>query len=133
MKYYLSYDNDEDLARGLLILFLPFRDEIKDIHQHDVEILLNEKRQIVEDKRKEFEKYHLMSDLINLIQKENDKRDNDDSEDECQDDETTTKEDIDEFNQWAKSQAVKDLDKFKDLTNIPDKFDLRQKISELNK
>ena len=32
IRYYLSYDNDEDLARGLLILFLPFRDEMEDIH-----------------------------------------------------------------------------------------------------
>ena len=24
LKYYLNYSNDEDLARGLLILFLPF-------------------------------------------------------------------------------------------------------------
>ena len=28
LRYYLSYDNDEDLARGLLILFMPFRDEM---------------------------------------------------------------------------------------------------------
>ena len=36
LRYYLSYDNDEDLARGLLILFMPFRDKLSEIHQHDV-------------------------------------------------------------------------------------------------
>ena len=36
LRYYLNYTNDEDLACGLLILFLPFRDEMKDIHTKDV-------------------------------------------------------------------------------------------------
>ena len=47
IRYYLPYDNDEDLARGLLILFYPFRDEIKDIHQHDVGKLLAENNDII--------------------------------------------------------------------------------------
>ena len=36
LRYYLNYTNDEDLARGLLIFFFPFRDELKDIHSQDV-------------------------------------------------------------------------------------------------
>ena len=32
LRYYLNYSNDEDLARGLLILFKPFRNEMKEIH-----------------------------------------------------------------------------------------------------
>ena len=32
LRYYLNYSNDEDLARGLLILFLPFRNEMEEIH-----------------------------------------------------------------------------------------------------
>ena len=32
----------------------------------------------------------------------------------------------------GKNQAVKELAKFKDLTNLPDKIELKQKISELN-
>ena len=61
LRYYLPYDNDEDLARGLLILFYPFRDEIKDIHQHDVGKLLAENNDIIKDKRSQFEKYHLIN------------------------------------------------------------------------
>lgn len=33
LRYYLNYDNDEDLARGLLILFKPFRNEMEDTTQ----------------------------------------------------------------------------------------------------
>ena len=36
LRYYLNYSNDEDLARGLLILFKPFRNEMDDIHCKDV-------------------------------------------------------------------------------------------------
>ena len=59
LRYYLPYDNDEDLARGLLILFFPFRDEMRDIHQHDVGSLLAENNDIIKDKKK--------SNLKNII------------------------------------------------------------------
>ena len=75
-----------------------------------------------------------MSDLIDLIQKENQKKDNIDSEDEEDEDvETTTPEDIDDFNTRAKNQAAKELNKFKDLTDLPDKIELRERISGLNR
>ena len=73
LRYYLPYDNDEDLARGLLILFLPFRDEMKEIHQNDVTELLSANKDLIQSKRERFEKYQLMNDLINSIQKESEK------------------------------------------------------------
>ena len=74
-----------------------------------------------------------MSDLINLVQKENEKSSNtDDDEEECQDDETTAPEDIIEFNNWAKNQAMKELSKFKNLTDLTDIVELRSRISSLN-
>ena len=39
LRYYLSYDNDEDLARGLLILFKPFKKELDEIHSKDEKAL----------------------------------------------------------------------------------------------
>ena len=57
LRYYLSYDNDEDLARGLLILFFPFRNEYEEIHLDDVKQLLRENLQSIEEKRVLFEKY----------------------------------------------------------------------------
>ena len=44
LRYYLNYSNNEDLVRGLLILYHPFRNEMSDIHQKDVESLLEENR-----------------------------------------------------------------------------------------
>ena len=35
LRYYVNYANDEDIARGLLILFFPFKNEMLDIHQQD--------------------------------------------------------------------------------------------------
>jgi hypothetical protein len=36
LRYYLNYENDEDFKRGLLILFFPFQNEMKDIHEKDI-------------------------------------------------------------------------------------------------
>ena len=55
LRYYLNYNNDEDLARGLLILFMPFRNERKEIHQKDVKEVLEEKNEVIQEKRKIFE------------------------------------------------------------------------------
>ena len=50
LRYYLTYDNDEDMARGLLILFLPFRHELKYIHSQNVKLLLAENHDRMEEK-----------------------------------------------------------------------------------
>ena len=54
LRYYLNYNNDEDLARALLILFFPFTDEMKDIHQHIVTELYEMHKQEIDKKRKIF-------------------------------------------------------------------------------
>ena len=135
LRYYLNYSNDEDLARGLLILFLPFRDELKDIHSHDVKQKLVDFGEIIERKRSIFEKYKTMTDLISTIQPENEADENktdDDENEKSKDIETTSLEDIEDFNRWAKQQALKDLSKFKNLTNVCDVNELRSSISSLN-
>ena len=112
LRFYLNYTNDEDLARGLLILFLPFRDELKDIHSHDVKQKLVDFGEIIERKRSIFEKYKTMTDLISTIQPENEADENktdDDENEKSKDIETTSLEDIEDFNRWAKHQASKDL------------------------
>ena len=138
LRYYLSYDNDEDLARGLLILFFPFRNEYEEIHLNDVKQLLKENLQSIEEKRVLFEKYKLMSDLISKINTDIEKNEDIDNEDDVDEDieakeiETTNVEDIEDFTQWAKGQASKDLSKFKNITSICDINELRDKISSLN-
>ena len=133
LRYYLSYSNDEDLARGLLILFYPFRNESADIHSKDVKELLDENRDVIESKRSKFEKYKMMTELIDEIKGNVDNDENDD-EDEQEDleMETTSVKDIEEFNAWAKSEASKDLKYFKNFTNLCDMKSLRSSISTLN-
>jgi hypothetical protein len=130
LKYYLNYKNDEDLAQGLLILFMPFTNEMDEIHKHDVKELLAKLNPLITEKTKSFEKYKVMTDLIANIQPEIM-----DTEDEVEfvETETTDLTDIEEFNKWAKSQASKDLSTFKDLTHLSDPTELRSNISSLNK
>ena len=133
LRYYLNFDNDEDLCRGLLILFLPFYDEMKEIHNKDVMILMEENRTLIEENRSKYEKYKVMTDLIREIQKqrEEDNEDEGDSE-EDEDLETTTVAEMEDFEEWVKTQTNKDISNLKDMTNIPDPTFLRQNISSLN-
>ena len=133
LRYYLTYENDEDIARGLLILFLPFRCEMSDIHFKDVKQLLAENLDSVEEKRSIFEKYKLMSDLISKINSDiAASGDAEENVEEAEEIETTGINDIEQFNKWAKSQAVKDLSKFKSFTSVTNIEDLRTSISSLN-
>ena len=136
LRYYLNYNNDEDLARGLLILFMPFRNEMQEIHLKDVKALLHEEKDTINQNRDQFEKYKLMTDLISDIQsvrEENDQFSENEEDDSFQELETTDTTDIEEFNKIAKARAAKDLSSLKNLTDLchPDK--LRTNISSLNK
>ena len=135
LRYYLNYNNDEDLASGLLVLFMPFRNEIMDIHQKDVQQLLKEKNDIINEKRAIFERYKVMTDLISDLTSD---PNNDDALSANEDDdafeelESTELDDIEDFTKTAKEKARKDLSSFKSLTDLchPDK--LRESISTLN-
>ena len=93
LRYYLNSDNDEDFARGLLILFMPFRNEMDEIHRVDVKQLLKDKKDLIQEKRSYFEKYKIMTDLILNIQVEietnTEKNGNDDPDNEDLETETT--------------------------------------------
>ena len=133
LRYYLNFSNDEDLARGLLILFMPFRDEMKEIHGKDVKKLLKKNSDIIEEKRRKFEKYKVLADLIKNIQTDVEKNESEHADEESfEDEESTDPKDIENFEQWARAQATKDLSQFKNLTGLPDIRDLRLKISSLN-
>ena len=135
IRYYLNYSNDEDLARGLLILFMPYRNEMEEIHQHDVKELLSNNRETIEEKREIFEKYRLMTDLVRNIQAKDDKEtetENFEKEDIEEELESTERSEIENFNRWAKNQAKNDLKDFKNVINLCDMNTLRMNISSLN-
>ena len=115
----MNYGNDEDLARGLLILFKSFRNEMDEIHSQDVKQLLVDNRELIESKRQNFEKYKLMTELISKIESNVDANDNlfidEDDGDEL---ETTSEKDIQNFNNWAKTQANKELSNLKNLVDV---------------
>ena len=98
LRYYLNFNNDEDLARGLLILFMPFRNEREEIHQKDVKEVLETNNVLIQEKRKLFEKYKVMTDLITSIQSDVVDKENEsdnDEEDQFEEMETTDLQDID--------------------------------------
>ena len=104
-----------------------------EIHRRDVKELLKENKELIEEKRSIFEKYKVMSDLISTIQTETDQNNiESDEEDTFEDEESTDLKDIESFNRWAKAQATKDLEKFKNLTGLCDMNELRLMISTLN-
>ena len=105
-----------------------------DIHTKDVKQLLFDSRQIIESNREIFERYKTMTDLISSIQTEAEPSEEmvDEEEEPSKEIETTSAEDINEFNSWAKTQASKDLAQFKNLTNVCDIKDFRLRVSLLN-
>jgi hypothetical protein len=76
-----------------------------------------------------------MTDLVSNIQSEielNGQKDEDDVENNDQESESTLPSEIEDFNNWARNQASKDLTNFKSLTDLCDMNKLRSNISTLN-
>ena len=49
IRYFLHYENDQEYHRGLCVLFLPFRDEMRDIHGQDVLELYEQNKDQIDD------------------------------------------------------------------------------------
>ena len=97
IRYFLKYENEEEYFRALCILFLPFRDE-KEIHLHDVKDLYYANQDKIEANRSRFEKHKTLIDVIEDVEKKDDKAD--DLEEDLSpyiDDETTTEREIEDF------------------------------------
>ena len=120
LRYFINYENTEDFCRGLLILFLPFRDEMSDLHHNDVKamVLASGNWQVIQKNRKMFEAHKVMTDIIKDIQRlhEEDQVQLDgDDEDECADEpdeyfaETTKEEEIFDFENGQKAKQINNL------------------------
>ena len=136
LRYYLNYENDEDFKRGLLILFYPFQNEIKDIHERDIDQLYLDNEEAIKERRGLYEKHKVMTDIIDSIEKQTREEDEEDLVDMEDDgfinEETTTSTELENFEQWAKQQAKKSLSRHKDLTTLIKMEDLRDLIIKLN-
>ena len=120
-----------------MILFHPFRDESKEIHEKDVKDLEDINKVSIQSIRNIFEKHKVMSDVIFALSRDTEEKvENDNQEDENEEqfmeEETTSTEDIEKFEKWAKIQAKKTISHTKDLTNIVDMEVLRNFIINLN-
>ena len=108
LKYHLNFENDEDFKRGLLILFVPFQNELKDIHEKDVNTLYADNEDIIKERRAIFEKHKVMTDIIDSIERnirdKNEDNLDDHEEDGFIEEETTTVEELDNFKKWAKKK-----------------------------
>ena len=52
LRYYFRYHHEVELARGVCVLFYPFRNEMCDVHNHDPLELYNKNRDIIGKKQK---------------------------------------------------------------------------------
>ena len=135
LRYYLPLDDSEELARALCILFLPFRNEMSDIHKKDLEKLLAENQEKINKNREKFESNNLVVDMIKRIEEDMEKRKTleSDSEEEDEDEETTPMSLIlEEQEKYDKQQAMMNMPKDDTNDNFLDPVELRKQITMLN-
>ena len=125
LRYFLKYENDIELKRAKLLLFYPFRDEMKEIHEQDLDDLFEDKVIIIEKNQAKFEKKLggiKINDIIADVESKS-KEDNmlNDSDEENDYEETTTTEEMKDFEKdfekWKKdgSKGIKYLKQFTDV------------------
>ena len=81
LRYYLNYENDEDFKRGLLLLFIPFQNELEEIHEKDINDLYSDNEKIIKERRAMFEKHKVMTDIIDSVEKQMQARQDEEEED----------------------------------------------------
>ena len=133
LRYYLNHENDEDFCRALCILFLPFRNEMNDIHLKCVKTLVDENRNLIDEKRLKFEKHLTLVEFLENVQSEKESETLEEDEDGNENDErwieeeTTDEMDIREFEKIARQE-----DQLL-LRNFRDEIDMRLNMTEFRK
>ena len=116
IRYYLRYENETEYYRALCILFLPFRNELKDIHSKDPHLLYTENENEIERIRAHFEKHRNIVEAVanheNQEEKQDDTDDEDVNDEGFMDIETTTADEIEDFNKYVKAQAQNQIRKY---------------------
>ena len=134
IRYFLKYDNEEEYLRALCTLFLPFRNEIRDIHSKDLKKLYEENRQTIETNRQKYEKHKTLIDVIKETEerKEDDFDDLEESESQYIDEETTLEEEIEDFEKKMKAEAKRVLNNFSSSTGMMEEEEYLEIIDKLN-
>ena len=135
IRYYLRYEDENDYYRALCILFLPFRDEMRDIHSKDVILLYKENESFIESIRSHFEKHRKLVEAINEIEqnKEDEVNNDDDVDENFVTEETTTEEELKDFTKYVKNQADNQLRKYNEGKERMSDDDYLSKVNSLNK
>ena len=117
LRYFIRYEDQIETYRALCILFLPFRDEMIDIHSKDIELLYNENEKIIEQIRSHFEQHRAIADMIREVDENKDL--NVDDDECCSDDdepdnfeETTTEEEIKDYLKHIQAQSKRQIQKY---------------------
>ena len=134
LRYYLRFENEEDEKRGKLLLFMPFRNEMKEIHDLDIFELFEEKKQIIFSNEAKYTKHLEMCNIIDGIQKDREEKQLQDTSNEADDDDASeeVKEFTQEFDEWLKKQNDKNLKYLKQFTDVIEPLELNKLINSLN-
>ena len=134
IRYFLKYDNEEEYLRALCTLFLPFRNEMNDIHSKDLKELYEDNKHTIETNRQKYEKHKTLIDIIKEAEesKEEDSDDLEESESPYIDEETTPEEEIEDFEKKMKADAQRVLNNFNAGTDLMDEHDYLEIIDKLN-
>ena len=137
IRYFLRYENNQEYHRALCVLFLPFRDEMSQIHTGDVTQLYLENQNQIEIERSHFEKHKKLADLVAEIEKDQDKplgdidEDYEDQHDGFEVEETTDPADLEKFAKEAQAAAKSSLRNCHPVEKMPNDEYL-EKINSLN-
>ena len=135
LRYYLPYEDDIELARALCILFLPFRNEMSEIHEDDPLKVLAANSEVINKNRSKFENNHMINDLIKQIERDQEKNKDLESESEAEDLEIETTERheiIAQHEEYDRQQASKFLASVETIDTFLDSVELRKRIASLN-
>ena len=137
LRYYLKYENDMELKRAKLLLFYPFRDEMKEIHEMDIEELYDNQIAVIEKNQAKFENKFDGGRLINDIIAEAESKNKEDNiiDEEEEYEETTTAAELQDFEKdfekW-KREGSKQLKYLTQFTDVLCPEELKKLICGLN-
>ena len=135
IRYFLRYDNDEEYHRALCVLFLPFRDEMAEIHSADVSAIYEQNQEDIEIVRIKFEKHRQLTDLVANLERNQQIELGDIEEDDEEHGvkllESTKTSDIQNYIEEAHAAAMRSLESRKPSEKMTDDEYL-EKIASLN-